>query len=85
AKSVHDAGWSAFVGMLEYKAVKHGRTFAKVDRAFPSSQVCAACGLGSACFLAADRTPSKSYRCKSGAFPAFLINPRAGHLAKARG
>ncbi|MFB7322146.1 RNA-guided endonuclease InsQ/TnpB family protein, partial [Streptomyces sp. NPDC056190] len=43
AKSVHDAGWSAFVGMLEYKAVKHGRTFAKVDRAFPSSQVCAAC------------------------------------------
>ncbi|GAB2775108.1 RNA-guided endonuclease TnpB family protein [Streptomyces chlorus] len=44
AKSVHDAGWSAFVGMLEYKAVKHGRTFAKVDRAFPSSQVCSACG-----------------------------------------
>ncbi|MFE4695560.1 RNA-guided endonuclease InsQ/TnpB family protein [Streptomyces sp. NPDC056738] len=44
AKSVHDAGWSVFVGMLEYKAVKHGRTFAKVDRAFPSSQVCSACG-----------------------------------------
>ncbi|MER5918220.1 RNA-guided endonuclease TnpB family protein [Streptomyces sp. NPDC001982] len=44
AKSVHDAGWSAFVGMLEYKAVKHGRTFAKADRAFPSSQVCSACG-----------------------------------------
>ena len=30
--------------MLEYKAVKHGRTFAKVDRSFPSSQVCSACG-----------------------------------------
>lgn len=44
AKSVHDAGWSAFVGMLEYKALKHGRTFAKVDRSFPSSQVCSACG-----------------------------------------
>ncbi|MBC2864245.1 RNA-guided endonuclease InsQ/TnpB family protein [Streptomyces mexicanus] len=44
AKSVHDAGWSAFVGMLEYKAVKHGRVFAKVDRVFPSSQVCSACG-----------------------------------------
>ncbi|WP_420718715.1 zinc ribbon domain-containing protein, partial [Streptomyces sp. NRRL S-813] len=36
AKSVHDAGWSAFVGMLQYKAALHGRTFAKVDRAFPS-------------------------------------------------
>ncbi|MFI1644228.1 zinc ribbon domain-containing protein [Streptomyces fungicidicus] len=30
--------------MLEYKAVKHGRTFTRVDRAFPSSQVCSACG-----------------------------------------
>ncbi|GGJ69199.1 hypothetical protein GCM10010121_094960 [Streptomyces brasiliensis] len=41
---MHDAGWSAFVGMPEYKAGKHGRTFAKVDRAFPSSQLCSACG-----------------------------------------
>ncbi|MGW3097081.1 RNA-guided endonuclease InsQ/TnpB family protein [Streptomyces sp. NPDC001102] len=44
AKSVHDAGWSAFVGMLQYKAALYGRTFAKVDRAFPSSQLCSACG-----------------------------------------
>ena len=44
AKSVHDAGWSAFVAMLEYKAALHGRIFTKADRAFPSSQVCSACG-----------------------------------------
>jgi putative transposase len=45
AKSVHDAGWSAFVGMLEYKAARYGRMFAKVDRFAPTSQVCSACGV----------------------------------------
>ncbi|WP_374119495.1 RNA-guided endonuclease TnpB family protein [Streptomyces sp. RKAG290] len=45
AKSVHDAGWAAFVSVLEYKAARYGRTFAKVDRFFPSSQLCSACGV----------------------------------------
>lgn len=45
AKSVHDAGWSQFVNMLEYKAARYGRTFAKVDRWAPTSQVCSACGV----------------------------------------
>ena len=45
AKSVHDAGWSAFTEMLEYKARKHGRTFAKIGRFEPTSQVCSACGV----------------------------------------
>jgi putative transposase len=45
AKSVHDAGWSRFVGMLEYKAERYGRTFVKVDRWAPTSQVCSACGV----------------------------------------
>jgi putative transposase len=44
AKSVHDAGWSAFVGMPEYKAARYGRTLTRVDRSFPSSQMCSACG-----------------------------------------
>jgi putative transposase len=44
AKSVHDAGWYAFVSMLEYKAARYGRNFTRVDRFFPSSQLCSACG-----------------------------------------
>ncbi len=44
AKSVHDAGWSAFVAMLEYKARLYGREFIRIDRFEPTSQVCSACG-----------------------------------------
>ncbi len=44
ARSVHDAGWSAFVHMLEYKARRHGRTFRRIGRFEPTSQVCSACG-----------------------------------------
>lgn len=45
AKSVHDAGWAAFVAMLEYKATKHGREFIKIGRFEPTSQVCSTCGV----------------------------------------
>ncbi|WAZ27016.1 transposase [Streptomyces cinnabarinus] len=44
AKSVQDAGWTAFVHMLEYKAVRYGRTLVKIGRFEPTSQVCSACG-----------------------------------------
>ncbi|MFE4636260.1 RNA-guided endonuclease InsQ/TnpB family protein [Streptomyces sp. NPDC056773] len=44
-KSVHDAGWSAFVSMLQYKAVKHGRYFGKIGQFEPTSQVCSTCGI----------------------------------------
>lgn len=45
AKSVHDAGWSAFVTMLEYKAKLYGRYFGKIGRYEPTSQVCSVCGV----------------------------------------
>lgn len=45
AKSVHDAGWSAFVNMLQYKATRYGRTFHRVSRWLPSSQTCSECGV----------------------------------------
>ncbi|MCH5673610.1 RNA-guided endonuclease InsQ/TnpB family protein [Streptomyces gilvus] len=45
AKSVHDAGWTAFVTMLEYKAERYGRTLIKTGRYEPTSQVCSTCGI----------------------------------------
>jgi putative transposase len=45
AKSVHDAGWAGFVGMLEYKARLYGRAFHRIGRFEPTSQTCSACGV----------------------------------------
>ncbi|MGA4844751.1 RNA-guided endonuclease InsQ/TnpB family protein [Streptomyces sp. G5(2025)] len=45
AKSIHDAGWSQFVTMLEYKAARYGRTFHRIGRFEPTSQVCSACSV----------------------------------------
>ncbi|TDB99829.1 transposase [Micromonospora fluostatini] len=63
AKSVHDAGWSTFVRMLEYKAVLNGRTFGKIDRWHPSTRTCSTCGLlGDKVSLAV-----RSWTCQCGA------------------
>ncbi|MET7622606.1 zinc ribbon domain-containing protein, partial [Streptomyces sp. NPDC005408] len=43
--SVHDAGWSAFTTMLEYKAARYGRQFHRIGRFEPTSQVCSNCGI----------------------------------------
>jgi putative transposase len=44
ARSVHDAGWAAFSSMLEYKAGRYGRGFARIDRWRPTSRTCSECG-----------------------------------------
>jgi putative transposase len=44
AKSVHDAAWASFTAMLQYKAARYGRTFARIDRFAPTSQTCSECG-----------------------------------------
>jgi putative transposase len=45
AKSVTDAGWSQLLRCIEEKAARYGRTFAKIGRFEPTSQVCSACGV----------------------------------------
>jgi putative transposase len=45
ATSVHDAGWSTLLRLIEEKAAFHGRYFAKIGRFEPTSQVCSACGV----------------------------------------
>ncbi|MEU1340641.1 RNA-guided endonuclease TnpB family protein [Streptomyces sp. NPDC005827] len=44
AKSVHDAGWASFLGMLQYKAERYGRTLVRIGRFEPTSQTCSTCG-----------------------------------------
>src|SRR5699024_3596642 len=44
ARAVSDAAWSEMRSMLEYKADWHGREVVAVDRWFPSSKMCSACG-----------------------------------------
>ncbi|MEU1193279.1 RNA-guided endonuclease TnpB family protein, partial [Streptomyces sp. NPDC005859] len=44
ARAVSDAAWSDLRSMLEYKSAWYGRELVVVDRFFPSSKLCGACG-----------------------------------------
>ena len=43
-KATLDNGYSMFLNMLEYKLSDRGKYFVKVDRFYPSSQLCSCCG-----------------------------------------
>ena len=43
ARAIGDASWSEFVRMLEYKAEWYGKQIIKINRWFPSSQLCSNC------------------------------------------
>ncbi|WP_022835251.1 RNA-guided endonuclease InsQ/TnpB family protein [Salisaeta longa] len=44
SRSIADTGWSTLVRYIEYKAEWAGRTVVKIDRWFPSTKRCSACG-----------------------------------------
>ena len=44
-KATMDNGYGMFLNMLEYKLADRGKYFVKVDKWFPSSQICHCCGM----------------------------------------
>ncbi|ROR45304.1 RNA-guided endonuclease InsQ/TnpB family protein [Kitasatospora cineracea] len=44
SRAISDASWTELRSMLEYKAQWYGREVIAVDRWFPSSKLCSACG-----------------------------------------
>jgi putative transposase len=44
AKAISDCGWGEFRRMLDYKAERAGRRLVVLDRFYPSSKTCSACG-----------------------------------------
>lgn len=43
-KSVSDNGWNMFTSMLEYKLAWQGKQLIRIDKWYPSSQLCHVCG-----------------------------------------
>ena len=43
-KSISDNGWAMFTQMMEYKLEWQGKTLVRIDKWYPSSQLCSECG-----------------------------------------
>ena len=43
-KATYDNGYGIFLNMLEYKLSDRGKALVKVDKFYPSSQICSCCG-----------------------------------------
>lgn len=60
-KATMDNGYGLFLSMLEYKLADRGKYFVKVDKWYPSSQLCSCCGRQKKLTLA-----DRIYRCDCG-------------------
>ena len=61
ARVISCTGWADLRAMLEYKAQRAGRTVVAVDRWYPSSKTCSACGH----LLAQLRLSTRTWQCPS--------------------
>ncbi|WP_405995975.1 RNA-guided endonuclease InsQ/TnpB family protein [Streptomyces sp. NBC_00986] len=63
ARAISDASWTELRSMLEYKCAWYGRELVVIDRWFPSSKLCGACG------TVAARMPlsAREWTCDCGA------------------
>ncbi|MFD9658252.1 RNA-guided endonuclease InsQ/TnpB family protein [Streptomyces mirabilis] len=80
ARVISDAAWREFRGMLEYKAQWYGREVIAVDRWFPSSKLCSACG------TLQDKMPLnvRTWTCGCGATHDRVVNAAKNLLAAGR-
>ena len=60
-KATLDNGYGMFLKMLEYKLADRGKYFVKVDKWFPSSQICSCCGAKKQLTL-----QDRAYKCDCG-------------------
>ena len=56
SKHIANASWGRFLTFLEYKALWYGRELRKLDKFFPSSKMCNACGYIKEDLKLSDRT-----------------------------
>jgi len=61
AKAISDCGWGTFRQMIEYKTAKAGRHLIVIDRWYPSSKTCSACGH----LLTALSLSTRTWQCPS--------------------
>jgi putative transposase len=61
ARAISDCGWGEFRRQLEYKCERYGRQLVVIDRWYPSSKTCSACGH----LLAALSLGTRTWQCPS--------------------
>lgn len=82
-KSLADASLGQFVRTLEAKCLMYGRHFGKVDRFFPSTQLCSACGAVEGP-KGLDQLNVRTWTCPCGAVHDRDVNAARNILAAGR-